>query len=162
MPAALDIDRGQVQMNVLTYGVREAARMMGLSEDTVATWSARGRWLQDAPKSVPPPPSMVQAVKASVVNPVDAFKNALNERGNKSRLNVAKGLGAAADSIAEMTGHEVLANSQDVKNVVGSLSTVHQWDQQGASVKMQLNLTAAQGQTIEAEVIQDAGAEELP
>lgn len=169
MPAALDVNWTEVQMLALTVGVREAARQMGISEDAVRMRSSREGWIKERAASVPLPPTMKQPVTV-VTSAAEAFKNALTERGNKSRLALAKGLGAAADCIAEMPGEQVLANSQDVKNVVGSLSTVHAWGEQGAMIKMNLNVTgtnasnpgAGNAQTLDAEIVQDVQGEELP
>lgn len=161
MPAALPIDRVQVQMLALEVGVREAARMLGLPESTVQAWSAREGWLEDAPRSQPLPPTVIRPATAATKNPVEAYKQALAERGNKSRMSLAIGLGNAADRVAEMPADAILAQAQDIKAITGSLSTVHSWQEQGTSIKLNLGITS-QVHPAEAEVLQDAQAEELP
>ena len=163
MPAALDIDREQVQMMVLTYGVREAARMLGLSEDTVATWSARGRWLVDRPASVPLPPTVIQAVKAA--SPVNAFQNAMKEdalHGRAAQLRLGR---KTLEELATRDVDELLTS--EMSTVAKNYGALHAqaagYAASDSIVKLNLGVTANQGQTIEAEIVtQEAGAEELP
>src|SRR5690348_6447695 len=77
MPAALDIDREQVQMLALTYGVREAARMLDLPENTVKSWCTREGWLVDRPASVPLPPTVIRPAPIAPKGVVNALQNAM-------------------------------------------------------------------------------------
>lgn len=168
MPAALEIDRSQVQMLVLTYGVREAARQLGLSEGTVGAWSARGRWLADAPKSVPPPKSMVQTVQT--VSPVNALQNRMREdalHGRAAALSVTR---KALERANQYDADELMVPdvAQVVSTYVKSAATAGGYAAADSVVKMNLSITgqgnpgAGNAQTLDAEIVQDVQGEELP
>ena len=158
MPAALDVDKEQVQMLVLTYGVREAARMLGLSENTVAAWSARGAWLADIKPLLP----KVQATAS--IAPINAFQTAMKDDANHGRAAQLKLGRRTLENLAERPIDELL--TPEMSTVAKNYGSLHAqaagYAANDAIVKMNLNVTASHGQTFEAEVVQEAGSEELP
>ena len=74
--ARVDIDREQVRMLVLEFGVREAARKVGVNENTVKTWCRDGGWLAQftRPKITPEPPASMRLIKPIPPNSPDHAK----------------------------------------------------------------------------------------
>lgn len=86
MPAALDVNREEVRMLVVSVGCREAARQMGLDENTVLQWSARYGWLKGLREKPALPLSMRQPV-IGVISPANAQRNVLVEKLLQTREN---------------------------------------------------------------------------
>ncbi len=166
MPAALDIDKEQVQMLVLTYGVRETARQLGLPESTVQAWSARGRWLADAPRSQPLPPTVVRPATVATKSPVNALQQAMRDdalNGRAAALRVTRRALERADKYDddELMVQEV---AQVINSYVKSASIAGGYSAADQVIKMNLNLTAQsqEGVTLDAEIVQPVDGEELP
>jgi hypothetical protein len=159
MAAVLDIDKEQVQMLVLTYGVREAARMLGLSENTVSTWSARGAWLADRPASVPLPPSMVKAVKAPA--PVIAQAQAMKDDALKGRAAALRVTRRALERADRYDDDELMVPdvAQVVNTYVKSAALAGGYSSSDAVAKIDLRVTGQRSDVgaIEAEIVQDNG-----
>lgn len=78
-------------MLVMSIGVREAARKMGIPESTVQAWSARGEWLKALrrkPATIVKPASMVSATIAT--SPVDVLRDTLAENARNTKLGFTK------------------------------------------------------------------------
>lgn len=137
MPAAIDVDREQVRMLVLSVGVREAARKLELSEDTVKSWSLRGNWLAK-PEHVLPP-TVMQCRAPDAPKPADALAAALAEDERETRISLSK----AARRLASASESADLGQAADVLSSAKVASLVHKWgdgSQQGATVVLNLAL----------------------
>lgn len=160
MPAALDVNREAVRLLVVQYGVREAARQMGLNEDTVAAWSARGKWLADLPRSVPLPPSMVRPA-SDASNPAQALAKAMLEDSVQTRASLLRTTRRAVARAERCDDDELM--TQEVAGVLHShaktAALAGGWATQtgpGLNVNLRLAVTAqAEGPVLEAEVVDD-------
>lgn len=161
MPAPLDVDKEQVQMLVLTYGVREAARMLGLSENTVSAWSARGAWLAEMP--VPHKPFLPKVQATASVAPVNALVNAMKADALEGRAAALLISRRALERTAKMDDDElVLPEIATMAHTwVKSASIAGGYSSADAVVKMNLSITS-QPQTMEAQITELPNAEELP
>lgn len=130
MPPPIDIDREQVRMLVLSVGVREAARSLNLSENTVSAWSARYSWLADTrPKPpVDKPASMISASTASI-SPVKAMEGVLERRSKLTRFALSKVALRGALHASQMKGDEILTKSKEIKDLTSIASTVGGWEE---------------------------------
>lgn len=130
MAARLDVDREAVKTLVVAVGVREAARKMGLSEDTVSAWSARGHWLQANPL----PTSMVRASNASKT-PSAAMVEALTDDSNATKIGFARAARTVATDLAGKSA-TILTDkdtAQAANHWTGIASKVHGWEQKQAA-----------------------------
>lgn len=108
MPAPLNVDREAVRVLVVALGVRQAAREMGLSEDTVSAWSARGEWLKkDAEmrelgltrvREREEAAGRVQAIASK--SPSDALADVLSDLSQRSKLGFLKASARVAEHLA--------------------------------------------------------------
>lgn len=168
MATALDVDREAVRAHAVTFGVREAARAFGLSEETVKAWSRREGWLVKAGQTVTVqelPQSMRPTAPSAPIRPSEAAKQSLATLGDKTKSRLARGLARGALKVAHMKGETVLSRAPEIKALVDSAAKVHGWqNQQGASAFLGLHVTvrADQAQVIdvEAEVTPPASSEE--
>lgn len=165
MPAALDIDKGQVQMLVLTYGVREAARQLGIPEGTVQAWSARGKWLIDAPRSQPLPPTVVRRATDATIAPVNALQQTMKYDAVHGRAYGLRLTRRALENIDKKNTDDQLCTKDNVEmigSLIKSAATAGGYGSQDAIAKIALNITS-QSQAIEAEIVtQEVQGEELP
>lgn len=140
MPARLNVDREQVRMLVLSVGVREAARRVGLKEDTVAQWSCRGRWLAQ-PDPTPVPPSVMRPVSDVIKLPADALAEVIAADGRATRIAAVRYARKAVEHAQSLSAGEALASAQDVKAVLQGLVIADgSWQQGGSQVNLQVNL----------------------
>lgn len=153
MRPPLDVDKEAVRMLVLTMGVREAARQMGLNEDTVLAWSSRGKWL--AHLNAPPvikPISMQKVSAINAISPVKALENSLQVLGKETRYGLAKAAKKGAECAAELSGAEVLNNARSIKEIAGVASIVHSWGETQASVHISCMGGEQPGEALEIDV----------
>jgi hypothetical protein len=130
MPAPLAVDKEQVRMLVLSIGVRQAARQMGIAEGTVQDWSAAGKWLADTrptPAKLPPPASMVSPT--SPTKPADALRDVLSDDSRETRISLSK----AARKLAKKAEEADLDQAGDVLQAAKTAALVHSWEQAGGS-----------------------------
>lgn len=134
MPAAIQVDKEQVRMLVLSVGVREAARKMGLNEKTVLHWSHTGDWLKDCrptpaiPAKLPPPASMTPSVNS--VKPADALEDTLLSDGQATKvatMRFARKSAEYAANLAETDPEKALGHASDVKALAGAAQIVGGW-----------------------------------
>lgn len=140
MPAAaLDIDKEQVRMLVLEIGPREAARKMGLNENTVRQWSARGGWLKHLkPENQPKAPqSMQPIVVTNVTKPADALQNTLMERHRDTKLGLSAWLKETSGHLGSLKGEEALAAHQPAVSVASVMAKVYPEQEGGDRVTLQ-------------------------
>lgn len=86
MPAALDVDREQVRMLVVSVGCSEAARQTGINLNTVLQWSARFGWLK-ALQVKPVLPASMQQPAIGVISGANAQANVVREKLMETREN---------------------------------------------------------------------------
>lgn len=118
-------------MLVLQYGPREAARMCGLAENTVLSWTHRGKWLEDTKVKAAklPPPASMRAINA-IKSPVDALMDVLREDGDATKvaaMRYARRTTEHAASLAETSPEQALAQAADVKAVVQTAALAGGW-----------------------------------
>lgn len=147
MPAPIKVDKDQVRMLVLAVGVREAARKLGLKEDTVAAWSARGDWLavtRPQAAQVPLPASMVSASSASK-SPVQALQAALADDERETRVSLSRGTRRAAAKLED-------AKPEDASNLLTLAKThalVHRLDsERGPAVAVNIAILGQSDQEL--------------
>lgn len=160
MPAALDVDREAVKTLAMAVGVREAARRMGLDENTVRQWSAREGWLRDAPRSQPLPPTVLQPVTGVTKSPSQAMGETLKELAGRTRLGHAKAQAKVADLVSEMDAQEVLMSMPAILQGVKASSILHGWTA-GSSGQPSVRLDLVSGSNGTAMRL-DIGASEAP
>lgn len=130
MPAALEVDRQQVRLLVLTVGVREAAKQLGLSSATVGAWSARGKWLaQTKPQpALLPKPASMQPTNSANKTPVNALTDALADDNKATRHALSKALRKGAEHAADMQPGAILKQSRAVVDMAKGAGLVHEWN----------------------------------
>lgn len=121
----LDVDREAVRVLVVAIGVREAARQMGLSENTVLSWANRGGWLQSvADARAIRDARNAPAMQSPAINPADALQNTLLERRNRTKLALSAWSVTASEHSATLSGEEALAAAPSVAQVATVASKV--------------------------------------
>jgi Putative ATPase subunit of terminase (gpP-like) len=162
MPAALDVDREKVQMLALTYGVREAARMLGLSEDTVKSWSLREGWVSERPVSVAPPPTVIRPAPIAPNGVANALQTAMKGDALYGRASALRVSRRALESIDKECSDADL-RTKAVAEVAGiwikGAATAGGYSSSDAVAKIDLRVTGQRSDVgaIEAEVVQDNG-----
>lgn len=135
MPPPLDVNREAVRVLVLSIGVREAARQMGLNPDTVSAWSARGKWLEPARRpSVPLPTSMqptapFHASKPESIasKPAQSLENYLKRNGEVTRAHLSKAARKGATALAAGTPDKVLRHHKALQSLATVSGRVDGW-----------------------------------
>ncbi len=130
MPISKEIDREAIRLLAIEHGVREAARMTGLNEDTVCQWSRRFDWFPTSPRS-----NEVRAV-SSVSKPGDVHLAELQRLERETRMSLAR-------SAANMSNEAQTAKLKDANNAlnVGKLAgIVHKWGDEKQNVSFSLNV----------------------
>lgn len=132
MPAKLEIDREQVRLMVHSEGCRETARILGLSEDTVKSWSRRFGWIEEL-KAAPMPKSMVQKAAPDAPSVADLQVQAYRERRLKTRLLHSKVALENIEHLAEQPVNQRLADGgQTLTAVVKHAALADGWEEQSA------------------------------
>lgn len=135
-------------MLVLSVGVREAARQMGLTEDAVRQWSSRGKWLEHITSPTPPGPKPASMVSVTTVTklPADCLHDSIADDGHATKvaaMRYARRTMEHAQKIAEESPDEALAQAPNVKAVLGTAQIAGGW---GADIKVntQVNVLSTQ------------------
>ena len=102
MPKPLNVDWPAVRVLAVAVGVREAARQMGISEDSVRQRSKRERWMTSpkaaAQRALAKP---VTRLSPNAVSPAEALANVLSECKHRSKLGLSLYAASAAQQAAE-------------------------------------------------------------
>lgn len=143
MPAALDVDRATVEMNVRQYGVRETARMMALNENTVLAWANRGNWLGNIPRSQPLPLSVLQPAINAISGP-KAQENAMREDSTQGRATVLRVARRAVARVERCDDDELIM--PEIAGVLHqhtkTLGIAGGWNAQSTIARVALTVTA--------------------
>lgn len=102
-PAPASISREAVKTLAIAVGVREAARQLGLNQNTVRQWSRRDKWFKQ-PEPVPVPATLIKQngySVTSVTTPSEALRSTLAERSDKTRLGLSKAAMKAAQHLGD-------------------------------------------------------------
>ncbi len=127
MPIALDVNKEAVQVLVGAVGVREAARQMGLSENTVLTWANKGGWVQHIENAKERKVQSLalrrpDSVQSPTIKAADALKNVLEENYGKGRLGLSKWLAESAETLAKKKGDAALEFHQPAVSAASVLA----------------------------------------
>lgn len=117
-------------MLVMQVGPREAARQMGLLENTVLAWCSRYKWLAHINLKPVLPKSMQPVPVVGVIKAADALKNTLLEMGNSTKLNVLKYARATTEhaaSLADRNPSKALEQAANVKQVTQAAALAGGW-----------------------------------
>lgn len=130
MPAALDVNKEAVQVLVGAVGVREAARQMGLSENTVLAWANRGGWVQQIAvarerKGQSLAMGRSNAVQSVAIKPATALENVLLERQERTKLAQSAYLAKASERLAEVPDDQLLDHAPTGKTLAEMASKVY-------------------------------------
>lgn len=126
-PNSKPIDKEAVRVLAIEIGAREAARKLGLNEDTVCSWSRRLNW--KLPKRVPVAGSgsgrkpLAQARLKAI--PGDVLLATHEELADRSRTAILQAGTAAAERAAESTLH--VDNVKQLQQLTSSLARVLGW-----------------------------------
>lgn len=161
MPAALEINRNEVEMNVRMYGVRETARMMGLNENTVLAWAHRGNWLGNIPRSSPLPPTVIQPAIGAISGP-KALAQVMLEDSQDCRSTALRVAKRALRRVERCDDDELLM--PEVAGVLNqhtkTASVAGNWQPSAPSLKIQLGATGTTAPiTMEAEIVSSDAAQ---
>lgn len=157
-----------VRMLALAVGVREAARKLGINEETVKKRCTREGWLSNpdaraasnamaVEKREEGRAAYVASRLSPTLSPSAVFAAELADLGSKSRLALAKAVQKGSAHAAELSGPEILEQSQNVKSIAQTADLVHGWKDAAPQVKLRLDIlgSAASAETpieIEADV----------
>ncbi len=149
MPAALDVEWGEVKMLAMQIGPRAAARRMGLNENAVLQRSSREKWMVNIPRDQPLPLTMKQPV-TGVISAAQALRDEMADMGSKSRLNMARALYAVSEHVVTREPEINLADASNVKQTIQSQDILHGWKESNPVAKVALTITGGQiAQTIQ-------------
>lgn len=143
MPALqpLDIDREAVRVLVVAIGVRPAARELGLSEDTVAAWSARGGWLAHTREKPVLPATMEPVASGASKSPADALADVMSDLDRRSKLGFAKASAKVAEDAADKPVAALIEDAQAINTWAKTASLAHGWaGSAGATVNVAVAL----------------------
>lgn len=144
---ALDVNKEAVKTLCLDVGVREAARQMGLSENTVKAWSLRGKWFKQ-PALPPTIAASVQLHKSDRIvsaptapKASDTLQSMLESDSKRTKIGLAMATRKAAERFAKKSGEEVIAQASELRQIASTASTVHGWnDKADGGLNLQLGI----------------------
>ncbi len=141
---------------VIEHGVRDAARMCNLNENTVLAWSKRGGWLDHLkPENQPKPPASMQpTVAIGAIKPADALVNTLLEDNHETKLSLSRSF----RKMAKEAESAPLEQAGDVLQVTKGAALVHNWTGSQQSVRISM-FAPGQAIEVEAEFVRDENAD---
>jgi len=154
MPAALDVNWEAIKMLAMEVGVREAARQMGISENTVKRKCTLEGWLVNLPRSTPMPASVVRYVP-NVPNPSNLLANAMREDSLQTRASAIRITRRALKRAEQCDDDELMV--PEVAGVINqhtkTAALAGAWQAQSVAPKISLHLTGQTPVTIDAEIV---------
>lgn len=145
MPQALEVDREHVKLIAFQVGVREAARQLGLNEDTVMQWSKREKWSEQFAQAQQAKEVKIgkQPLEAHVSrNPLEV----LARLGDKSKLRAAKVGDNTLRAISRRKEDKLIASAPAYLATVNALAKVHGWGSDGknnSGINLAIQVNAA-------------------
>ena len=125
-------DREAVRTLAIQIGVREAARQLGLNEDTVCSWAKRGAWF--TPKAQPPSQAIVtQALQA---RPGDVLLREIAEHEGETRVSLAR----SARRMAKDSETATLRDAPFVHKAAQVAGIAFRWNEDQAKGNFTLNV----------------------
>lgn len=147
-------------------GVRQAARKMGVNENTALARSRREKWLSNAEiraavQSVPHARKSQRQEGIGKIIPLpqpvsgaQAVAGELKTLGERSKLGLARAVVAGAEHAGKMKGAQVVENAHELKALASMGGLLHRWSDEGGGQKgfrLWLTATVEQEPAIEAE-----------
>jgi hypothetical protein len=129
MEQAKPVNHEAVRMLAMELGAREAARRLGLNEDTICSWSHREKW--NLPKRYGAPAS-VQASQLQA-SPVQALEDEHKALEQRSKSAMAK---AAANSAEAIAGPLRVSSTRDLNDLANAMAKVFGWSTQAQHVNI--------------------------
>jgi len=135
------VDWSEVKVLAIAIGAREAARRMGLNEDTVCARAAREDWFSKRreAQAMLSPKGKAQLLKtatnyiASNASNVPSLADVMAGLGPDSKLKLAIAGNKVVSRLSEMDGDELLepTTAQSAKHWAGNLALAHGWQAEG-------------------------------
>ena len=155
MPQPLNVDWPAVRVLAVAVGVREAARQMGIGEDSVRQRSKREGWMA-SPKTVAQRALVpVTSVSPNALSPADALANVFSEQKQGAKLGLSKYASEAAEQPAEQ--RDKLGIAGKVKDVADVHKTLWRAENQYQPI---LNLAVLTGQERSERIKPDKSSED--
>lgn len=161
MPAPLAVDWQAVQMLARDVGVREAARQMELSEDSVKSRCTREGWFKDInaiaadPKAAGlaclPASMRPKSTAPSAPNVAQIHRKMLSELGEKTRFRLAKSIHRASKAASKLSPDDALTRSGEVLTTAKAAQVVHGWRGAEATATLRLEVLAQSSHNRESE-----------
>jgi Putative ATPase subunit of terminase (gpP-like) len=138
------IDREAVKTLAIAVGVRQAARELGLNEDTVCSWAKREKWFTVEAK--PQPPSQAIIPQALQAKPSDALASILSDENRETKLSLSRGVRRLAKHIENLPAEMLFVGADKVKQAVASASQIHGWEESKGTAGPTLNILQIGGE----------------
>lgn len=152
MSKALDVDWSAVRVLAVAVGVREAARRMGIGEDTVCQRSARENWLQDVPEAQRALYRRKECKQPVSTTPASAMADVLKEDSRETRLGHSRFSRKVADDLNSLEGRdERLAAVGAALQNAKAASLVHGWSGSNGQSAVRLDVLAGAGAAVRLE-----------
>ena len=136
---ATPVSKEEVRLLAIEYGVREAARKLGLNEDRVRQWSSRHKWFSK--------PDVQNSIVTTVTKPSTIVLDELAENERETKLSLSRYARKAAKDSESAT----LRDSKQVKAAAEVAGIVHRWgnqDKQGNSFTLNVLNVGSFGVTV--------------
>jgi Putative ATPase subunit of terminase (gpP-like) len=153
------IDRESVRVLAIELGAREAARRLGLNEDTVCSWARRYKWQLPQRKSGRPCTDLASTMHTQPGDILLAEQKSLEA---KTKTGLSRAVAKAAEHASTKPPLEVTSTAQ-LRDLAAAASRVFAWNKnEGAQVQInQLCISTEQLQQIRA-LREQADAQESP
>jgi hypothetical protein len=127
-------DHESVRTLAIQIGVREAARQLGLNENTVRQWSSRNQWFKQP--TLPPTHNQNKAVTSVTSKPGDVLLETLAELKGQTKLSLARSAARMAKDCEELpVKHAKLAHT-----VAQTYGIVHEIGENKGQAQFTLNV----------------------
>jgi hypothetical protein len=141
MPAALEVDHEQVKALAFQIGIRDAARQMGLPEQTVLKWATREKWTEQFEQVKQAKLLKIEKQGMSSVvsrSPLEIIASL----GGKTKLVQAKTVYKTAKAFQRKDSEQLIHLTKAVKENVDTADTLFGYTQgQPALTQVNINLT---------------------
>jgi hypothetical protein len=154
------VDREAVRVLAIELGAREAARRLGLNEDTVCSWARRYNWQLPQRKSGRPCTDLASTLHAQ---PGDVLLATHKELEERTKSGLARATARAAEAAATAAEPLKVSNTAHLRDLAASAARIFGWDTEkpGVQLNQQFVISTEQLQEIRA-LREQAGAQESP